>query len=44
MKLQQGTVRLNIKERFLTERVVRHWNNIPREVIMTQSLLELKKC
>ena len=44
MKLCQGKFRLDIRRRFFTERVVGHWKRIPREVVMTPSLSELKEC
>jgi len=41
-KVEEGRYRLDIRKKFFTVRVVRHWNRLPSEVVNALSLEAFK--
>jgi len=44
LKAASGEIHTRYTQKFLTERVVKHWNKLPREADMAPSLLVFEKC
>jgi len=43
LRLCQGNFRWGIRKNFFTERIVKHWNRLPSEVVEAPSLKVFKK-
>ncbi|KFV47688.1 hypothetical protein N341_07388, partial [Tyto alba] len=44
LKLLQGRFKLDIRKNLSTERVIKHWNRLPREAVESPSQEVLESC
>lgn len=44
LKLHHGRFRLDIRKNEFIKRVIKHWNRLPRAVVQSPSLEEIKTC